>query len=541
MVTFNFSYAPGTTLEQMVGFETAGRIWSSYLKDDVTINLHVGVSSDLPTGVIGGALPGIHANQRYENWRIRLANDRTSADDQSAFLHQQDDLDKFTALIDGYKVDNNETLNLTRANAKALGLLPTQHTALDGYIVFGSLSGTSFSWSYDYASGPASSQSLDFLSTAVHEIGHVLGFVSGVDKPGWLTQVTDYAATSDFYASLTGRLGHATPLDMFRFSAESRSQAGSGDSWIDLSIGSNPYFSVNGGWSSVAPFATGRNTSLGGDGYQASHWKQGTFGVMNPTLAPGSRLLVSGLDLRAMDVIGWDLAPNAMNLNLDLSALVEQSRQALADRLGKPVDWLANHANAASQQLTRDFSRELETMVENSQVYDWAIRVRFGGYRQVIEMMSRQEIYTSFQTLDSEGLSTSREQGSSPVNLAEAIADFSGEITSRQGVKPMNWLQQISMSGIEFDEFTSRLIRQLVRAIAFQPISDAAASTASFTSTFENLAFSGNQLLEVEKMRPTFSNWQDYYYGESLESPFSEVFQEVVDNQFLEPWLNGFK
>ncbi len=531
MVTFNFSYAPGTTLEQMVGFETAGRIWSSYLKDDVTINLHVGVSSDLPTGVIGGALPGIHANQRYEDWRIKLASDRTSPDDQSAFLNQQDDPDKFTALIDGYKVDNNETLNLTRANAKALGMLPARDTALDGYIVFGSLSGTSFSWSYDYTSGPASSQSLDFLSTAIHEIGHVLGFVSGVDQPGWLTQVTDYKAASDFYASLTGRLSHATPLDMFRFSAESRRQAGSGDSWIDLSIGSNPYFSVDGGWNSVGQFATGRNTSLGGDGYQASHWKQGTFGVMNPTLSPGSRMLVSGLDLRAMDVIGWDLAPNVMNLNLDLSALVEQSRQTLADRLGQSVAWLSSHETAATKQLTQDLSKELETMVENSQVYNWGVRIRFGGYRQVVEMMSRQEIYTSFQTLNSDEFSTWGQEASL------------GKVAGWLGVKALGWLQQSSMSGVGFDESTGRLISQLVRAIALQPASNDAAVTyaSSPTLAFKNFTFSGSPLLNAEKAQSLFSSWQRYRYTESVESRFSETFQQVVKAQVFEPLLSSFQ
>ena len=33
MVNFNFSYASGTTLQQMIGFEMAGRVWSSYLID----------------------------------------------------------------------------------------------------------------------------------------------------------------------------------------------------------------------------------------------------------------------------------------------------------------------------------------------------------------------------------------------------------------------------------------------------------------------------------------------------------------------------
>ena len=38
---FNFTYAPGTSFEQMLNFEMAGKIWSDYLADDVTINIFV--------------------------------------------------------------------------------------------------------------------------------------------------------------------------------------------------------------------------------------------------------------------------------------------------------------------------------------------------------------------------------------------------------------------------------------------------------------------------------------------------------------------
>ncbi|QYO62929.1 hypothetical protein [Leptolyngbya sp. 7M] len=71
-----FTYGPGTTLEQMVAFETAGRLWSTYFTDDVTVNIYVEPSSTLPTGVAGGALMGIEADESYSTWRTRLAADR---------------------------------------------------------------------------------------------------------------------------------------------------------------------------------------------------------------------------------------------------------------------------------------------------------------------------------------------------------------------------------------------------------------------------------------------------------------------------------
>jgi hypothetical protein len=32
-ITFDFSFAPGTSLDEIIGFKTAGAIWSQYLVD----------------------------------------------------------------------------------------------------------------------------------------------------------------------------------------------------------------------------------------------------------------------------------------------------------------------------------------------------------------------------------------------------------------------------------------------------------------------------------------------------------------------------
>ena len=52
-------------------------------------------------------------------------------------------------------------------------------------------------------------------------------------------------------------------------------------------------------------FSTGR---LNGDGRQASHWKDNLgLGILDPTFAPGELGMVTPLDVRAFDVIGYDL------------------------------------------------------------------------------------------------------------------------------------------------------------------------------------------------------------------------------------------
>jgi hypothetical protein len=368
---FNFTYAPGTSLEQMLGFEVAGGVWSNYLADNATVNIHVEMTDQLPQNTIGGALPAIRANQSYKTWRNQLASDRKSPDDQFVFNNQQDDADKFTALIDGYKIDNNYEIKMTRANAKAVGMLNGNDTALDGYVLMNKLSGQSVAWNYDVLSNNVPSGTLDFTSVGIHELGHQLGFVSGIDKAGWLTQKNQYDAThqSDFYATLTGKLDNTTPLDLFRFSSESVKQAGSGDSWIDMSVGGKPYFSTDGGKTALGYFSTGENTSLGGDGEQASHWKQDTppLGIMEPMLSSGQRRGVSTLDQRVMDVIGWDLQQGGTT---DLASLQSQGKARLAQRLGKTVAWLDANPAEAALLLSQDRTLDVQKMIEESKVYD---------------------------------------------------------------------------------------------------------------------------------------------------------------------------
>jgi hypothetical protein len=369
-VNFNFSYAPGTSLEQMLGFEMAGGVWASHLSDNATINIHVEVSDQLPPGVAGGALPGMYADQRYETWRNRLAGDRKSADDQFIFDNQQDDADKFTALIDGYKIDNNYSLKMTRANAKAVGMIAGNDKALDGYTIMNKLTNQPVAWNYNYVGNNVPKGTMDFLSVGIHELTHHLGVVSGVDKAGWLTQKTQYDAShqSDFYATLVGKLDNATPLDLFRFSAESVKQAGSGDSWIDMSVGGKPYFSTDGGKTVLGYFSTGDETSLGGDGNQASHWKQQSnpLGILDPVLRSGERRSVSTLDRKLLDAIGWDLRSGEINLE----ALLSQAKLRLAQRIGKTVEWLDANPTQAASLLTQDRTQDIQRMIEKSKVYD---------------------------------------------------------------------------------------------------------------------------------------------------------------------------
>lgn len=376
-VQFNFSYAPGTTLEQMVGLEIAGGVWSSYLTDDVEVNIHVETTHQLPEAVIGGALPGIEAYQEYKTWREKTNDDSKTSSDWIAWGGRDGTKNKpneYGMVANGHEVQDNEEMNLTRANAKALGMLNDNSNKLDGYIVLNDLSNAATYWSYDFQrQSDVPTDSTDFLSVAIHEIGHVIGYVSGVDDPGWLAVNQDSKNYDKDEKNKEGEakglklpkrsITNATPLDMFRYSEWSAEKK-----FNDLTIGVESYFSINGGQTALAYFSTGQDTDLGGDGYQASHWKQqdNPYGIMDPALRPGQRREISDLDRLVMDVIGWDVLAEGT----DLSSLREQAQTGLAQRLGYQVEWLTSDPTAA-ELLTEDRTQDIEWMIEKSQVYEW--------------------------------------------------------------------------------------------------------------------------------------------------------------------------
>lgn len=246
-VSFNFTYQPDSiTQQQIEGVELAGHIWSSYLQDSgVEVNVHFEMTSGLlPGGKLGGATPYIKKTN-YDKFKEGLAADSTT---NINFLpNSGEGDDKYSIKLQNNKINRNYTeLIMTTANNKALGNDTSgDASGLDLYIQLES----SANWSYDYVNNNTPNSQYDFVSVVLHELGHGLGFVSGID-----TQ--------------TSQLALPTALDMFRYSSESASQGA-----IDYAVGGTKYFSTDGGETQAGEFSTGVDTSLGGDGDQASHWK----------------------------------------------------------------------------------------------------------------------------------------------------------------------------------------------------------------------------------------------------------------------------
>ena len=84
-VNFNFTYAPSVTVEQIVSMETAGKIWSDYLADNIAVNVHINSTNQLSNDVVGDVLPGILNWVNYSDFRSGLNANIFSTYDTAAY------------------------------------------------------------------------------------------------------------------------------------------------------------------------------------------------------------------------------------------------------------------------------------------------------------------------------------------------------------------------------------------------------------------------------------------------------------------------
>ncbi len=297
-LTFNFTSTGDAQAD--AGFAAAGARWSNLFSDNITVNINAGFSA-LGSGILGST-GSTDAFYYYSDVRNYLLGDKTSANDNTATSHLQaspalrleinrtsnnpNGANSATPYLDINGNENNTIINMTTANAKALGLMAGNNAAVDASIAFSS----SFSWDFNPGNG-ITAGTFDFVGVATHEIGHALGFISGVD-------VLDYNGSGYPDSAFT----YVTPLDLYRYS--SLSVANNALDWT--ADNRSKFFSLDGGATSLTTFSTGVNY---GDGRQASHWQDNLgIGVMDPTVAPGELLAITGNDIMAFDVIGYDLS-----------------------------------------------------------------------------------------------------------------------------------------------------------------------------------------------------------------------------------------
>ena len=324
-------------------FRVAAEYWQSQFKNDVTVNLNVGFStlgprtlgstgSDYYVGSASSIEAGIIANAKTTTAIAAAMHLPTLNGGALSVITPgyNDVADKLgvnarTRLYDNDGGYNNRTLGITTANAKALGLIGDTTTP-DASVTFNNL----FTFDFDPSDG-ITAGSINFVQVAIHEIGHALGFVSGVDGydatgcpngPGCATDPL-YDAQNDWWGS---------SLDLYRYSSNPGTMlssdgtihaAGPTLDWsirnaaTDGSSYTNPYFSIDGGATRLFNNLESRG-SFNSNSYQASHWRSATIagqpylGIMDPVGASDKDYAVTALDMAAFNAIGWDTQVDAL-------------------------------------------------------------------------------------------------------------------------------------------------------------------------------------------------------------------------------------
>ncbi len=285
------------------GLELATQMWAAEFRDDISINLHISFDN-LGAGGLSATSSANQVNTYSQFWNA-IGNDVTSTDDStmlntlptgttfSVYINRTREAEgQFNQVpyVDNNGGQNNSNVRLTTANAKALGLRDAHDSLTDAAIVFNS----SYAWDFDPSDG-ISGGALDFVGIATHEIGHAMGFDSGIDV---LDGSIGGMHSDDSYV-------YVSSLDFLRFSDDSESAGAD----IDWTADERPkYFSIDGGLTKSAGGDSHWSTGLVyGDGEQASHWLDDrNLGIMDPTTTAGALNLISAVDIQAFDVIGYD-------------------------------------------------------------------------------------------------------------------------------------------------------------------------------------------------------------------------------------------
>ncbi len=190
---------------------------------------------------------------------------------------------------------------------------------------FGEVPNLGFNSAFDFDFDPndgTDAALIDFEAIVIHEMGHSLGFTSAVGfaqqnfgvlaTPWDLFRVRPDSVTAG--ESLTdGRGWETTPRVVTPGPPPSRTVEQGGETYF---LAEHAFFDGLG----VYETSTATGTRVGGDGQQASHWRDDSqrppvpldsgdryIGIMDPNFGPGVRQLYKYPDLRVLETLGYEV------------------------------------------------------------------------------------------------------------------------------------------------------------------------------------------------------------------------------------------
>jgi hypothetical protein len=276
-------------------FINAAAKWEALIKDPITINVDVDFGTTFFGKSFGDAtIIGQTQSQllysvgNYSEVRQHLLNHATGSEGTL-----------YAALPASSVPTDIGTVNTAVVASpllRALGFLPSvADDSEQGQIGSAPQIGFNSAFGFDFDPNNGINNSLtDFDAVATHEMGHLLGFNSSVgDREADPTEVLALNV-----------------WDIFRF-RPGTSNLGSFSTAQRILSSGGAQIQFNGG--AELGLSTGRASDpIGGDGRQASHWKDDQqsgqyIGIMDPTIARGQRYTMTTNDQAAIDSFGYTI------------------------------------------------------------------------------------------------------------------------------------------------------------------------------------------------------------------------------------------
>ncbi|MFN7621671.1 MAG: NF038122 family metalloprotease, partial [Acidobacteriota bacterium] len=276
-------------------FIRAAAYWESIITSPITVIIDVDYGPTrfgvpYPNANVIGSTSSqtLGTSTLYTSMRSRLIERAANAQQSQIF-------NRLPALSLPTELGTTTSVFVSSAILRALGFIaPTADPATETN--YGPLPSIGFNSNFPFDFDPSNGidfDKIDFHATAVHEIGHFLGFNSYVGQ-----------------AELNPGLHSATIWDFFRFRPGMTIDSFNNTPRLQISGGDHSHFAGLG----ESALSTSRLDGQGGDGRQAPHWRDDTLtgrvlGIMDPTAATGIRDDISALDLQTLGHFGYGINP----------------------------------------------------------------------------------------------------------------------------------------------------------------------------------------------------------------------------------------